>query len=130
MGRKTYESIGRPLPGREMIVVSRNPEYQADGCVMMPSLEQALEFVKQRGDSEVFVIGGGDIFRQALPRADRIYLTLVDTESEADTHFPDLNPEEWIEIESERVPSFKGDDYGYVFKVLHRKPDANGVVNQ
>lgn len=127
MGRKTYESIGRPLPGREMIVISRNPAYQASGCTIMPSLDEALDFAHKRGDHEVFVIGGGEMFRQALPRADRIYLTLVDAETVADTYFPELNMDEWNIIESRQVPQSPGDDFGYIYCILDRKTSSGAI---
>lgn len=123
MGRKTYESIGRPLPGREMIVISRNPAFQASGCIVLRSLDEALEFTRKRCDAEVFIIGGGDIFRQALPLADRIYLTLVDAETAADTYFPDIKMDEWNVIDTWQVSNSPGDDYGYVYQVLEKKSD-------
>ena len=85
MGRKTWESIGRALPGRQNLVVSRNPEFRADGCEITQSLEAAVR--QARGD-EVMVIGGGQLYVQALPVADRMVLTLVDCEPDADTWFP------------------------------------------
>lgn len=129
MGRKTYESIGRPLPGREMIVISRNPAFRASGCMVMRSLDKALEFTRKQGDTEVFIIGGGEIFRQALPRADHIYLTLVDAETAADTYFPEINTDEWNVVESRQVPKSPGDDYGYLYQVLERKTKSLADTN-
>ena len=120
MGRKTYESIGRPLPGREMIIISRNPDYQVSGCLVLSSLEQALEYTQNNGEKEVYVIGGGEVFRQALPRADRIYLTRINADTPADTYFPQLDDDEWREIESQRYVSSLGDDYDYIYIVLER----------
>lgn len=125
MGRKTYEAIGRPLPGREMIVLSRDPAFQAIGCLVMHSLTEALDFTQKRGDKEVFIIGGGEIFHQALPRADRIYLTLVDAEIVADTYFPEFNLAEWNVIESRQLPKSPGDDFGYLYCVLDRKTNSH-----
>lgn len=93
MGRKTWESIGRPLPGRTSIVVTRNRSYAAAGAQVVDSLRSAL--LLAHSDSEAFVIGGAEIYREALPLADRIYLTEVDAEYPGDTFFPALNPEEW-----------------------------------
>ena len=92
MGRLTYESIGRPLPGRTNIVVTRNHEYQAEGCVLCHSLEDAVK-VAEHEDDDVFVIGGGQIYEQALPIADRLYLTLVsdDAPKQCDVYFPDYS---------------------------------------
>ena len=91
MGRKTYESIGRPLPGRTSIVITRQPDFGPEGVVVVDSLERALQAAREL-DSEVFVIGGGEIYAQALSRADRVYLTKVLAEfPQADTFFPELS---------------------------------------
>lgn len=100
MGRKTYESIGRPLPGRLNIVVTRSPGFRAPGCTVVDSLEAAY---RAAGDaSEVFVIGGAQIYEAAFPTADRIYLTEVDAEIEGDTFFPRFDRSRWTETELER----------------------------
>jgi dihydrofolate reductase len=121
MGRKTYESIGRPLPGRTMIVLSRNPGYQPVGCLPAGSLDEGLEIARHRGEDEVFVIGGGDVFTQALPIADRIYLTLVHGRVEADTYFPEFDPEDWAEVESVGHPADEDHVFPFTFKVLERR---------
>ena len=95
MGRKTWESIGRALPGRQNIVVTRNREYCAEGCLVVRSLPRAIE--RAEGD-EIMVIGGGQLYRQALPVANRMVLTLVDCTPAADTWFPEWNENEWSEI--------------------------------
>lgn len=87
MGRKTFESIGRPLPGRRNIVITRNAAYEAEGIELAPSLEAALALV--RDVEEIMVIGGEQIFTQALPLADKLYITLIDHEFVGDTYFPD-----------------------------------------
>lgn len=97
MGRKTWESIGRVLPGRQNIVVSRNPEYRAEGCDVVKSLQGGVEVA--RGD-EVMIIGGGQLYTEALPHADSMVLTLVDCEPEADTWFPEWVAGDWIESSS------------------------------
>ena len=89
MGRKTYESIGHPLPGRDNIVVTRNEDYQVEGVIVTHSLEEAIEKAKSLDDEEVFIIGGGQIYEQAIPIAQKLYLTLIDTEKEADVFFPE-----------------------------------------
>lgn len=94
MGRKTWESIGRVLPGRQNIVVTRNPEYVAEGCDVTGSLAEA---VARASGMEVMVIGGGQLYAEALPHSDRMVLTMVDCEPEADTWFPDWSAEEWVE---------------------------------
>lgn len=92
MGRKTYESIGRPLPNRTNIVITRNPDFKPEGVLVVSSLEEALGVAKEKDSSEIFVIGGGEIYKQALPFVDRLYLTIVYDEPEADTFFPDYSP--------------------------------------
>ncbi|PIR97742.1 MAG: hypothetical protein COT89_03130 [Candidatus Colwellbacteria bacterium CG10_big_fil_rev_8_21_14_0_10_42_22] len=91
MGRKTYESIGRPLPGRTNIVVSKNKGFKAEGCLIFGSLEEAIDEAKRLDIDEIFIIGGGEIYKQTLPLADKLYLTLVEDEMEADTYFPDYS---------------------------------------
>jgi len=98
MGRKTFESIGRPLPKRTNIIITRDQNYHAEGCIVATSLEEAISISKKfppspyegEGRGEVFIIGGGEIYRQALPLTDRLYLTIVEDEPEADTFFPDF----------------------------------------
>ena len=91
MGRKTYESIGRPLPGRKTIIVTRQPDYRAKGCLVTLDLQSALDLAE--GTDEVFICGGGELYRQALPLANRVYLTVVHKEFDGDTFFPELSPE-------------------------------------
>jgi len=91
MGRKTFESIGRPLPNRTNIVVTRDADYKAEGTVVVDSIEKAIETAKSKDEEEIFVIGGGQIYQQALPFADRLYLTVVDVQADADTFFPDYS---------------------------------------
>lgn len=119
MGRLTYESIGRPLPGRQNIVITRRPGFAAEGCDVVACPADAL---RAAGDAEeVIVIGGGEIYRQFLRRADRIYLTRVDAEIEGDTFFPQLDPDEWAVISSESFPADQGREYDYAFEVLERR---------
>ena len=90
MGRKTYESIGRPLPGRTTIIMSRNPEYKANGCKVVGTFELAVSIAEDGGDSELFICGGEEIYKKLLPEADRFYISSVDFNGEADAFFPDL----------------------------------------
>jgi dihydrofolate reductase len=92
MGRKTREAIGMALPGRQNIVVSRNPQFSAKGCDTATSLLKAIEIANA---AEVMIIGGGDLYRQAMPLASRMFLTVVDCEPEADTWFPEWSVDEW-----------------------------------
>ena len=101
MGRKTHESIGRLLPGRTTIVISRNPGWTIDGAHVVSSLRDARALAAS--DPEPFIIGGGQIYREALPFVDRIYLTRIETEIEdGDTFFPDIDFAEWTQVESTR----------------------------
>lgn len=120
MGRKTYESIGRALPGRTMIVISRRKYYQPEGVLMVGSLDQGLELAETRGEVQAFVIGGGEIFTQALPIADRIYLTVVQTVAECDVYFPEIDMGEWRVSTEISVPMEEKDDYPSNFKILDR----------
>lgn len=120
MGRKTYESIRRPLPGRMMIVVTRNPAYHPEGCLVAESLDMALRLAKERGETEVLVSGGGEIYAQALPLADRIYLTTVHAHVPADVFFPELNGQAWREAKAEFFPAGDKDSYPTTFRILDR----------
>lgn len=100
MGRKTCESIGRPLSGRTVIVLTKDKDFEAPGHLSAHSLTEAFHLAEKRGEKEVFVVGGASVFRQALPLADRLYLTLVHTKVKADTYFPDFNLGSW-KLESE-----------------------------
>ncbi|MEX2454305.1 MAG: dihydrofolate reductase [Rhodospirillaceae bacterium] len=124
MGRKTYESIGRPLPGRANIVVTRSRDFAPDGVEVAHDLEAALDraaaLAEAAGVDEVFVIGGGVLYAAALPRAGRIYLTEVHADIEGDVHFPALDPAEWREISRERHPAGARDDHPHSFVVLDR----------
>lgn len=91
MGRKTYESLGRPLPKRLNVVISRDPNYKAEGCHTFTNVESAIAFCKTQAEwgSEIFIVGGGEIYKQTLPIADRLYLTLIDKEFSGDAGYPD-----------------------------------------
>ena len=120
MGRKTWESLPekfRPLPGRLNIVVSRNPQYHAAGAVLSASLEDALQQAARLvpGAAEVFVIGGAELYRQALPLADRLYLTEIDADFVGDTFFPTLNPAQWQETGRQTVLPASGANGGRTF---------------
>ncbi len=119
MGRKTWESIGRLLPGRTTVIVTRQKDYAVAGAVVKNSLDQAL--IACGGDNEVFVIGGGELYRAALPIAQRIYLTTVDAEPEGDTRMPEFDTAEWREISTESFAADEKHAYGYRFSVLERR---------
>ena len=122
MGRKTYDSIDRSLPGRTTIVVTRKPGFEVQDGFVVHTLEDAFNLARERGEDEVFVIGGADIFSQAISMADRIYLTRVHTSGEADVFFPPFNPLEWTSVESARVGADQNNQHPYTFITLNRKP--------
>jgi dihydrofolate reductase len=102
MGRKTYDSIGKPLPGRPNLVITRDPAFHAEGVEVFRDIDAALDRAQalagESGAEEVMVIGGGQIFEKTLHLARRVYLTVVHARPEGDTHFPDLDPAEWEEV--------------------------------
>lgn len=118
MGRRTHESIGRVLPGRRNIVLSRDADYRAPGCDVYPSLEAALASIAP--SVEAMVIGGAAVYREALPRAQRIYLTEVDAELSGDVRFPALADEQWREVSAEHGCRDDRNAYDYCFRVLER----------
>jgi dihydrofolate reductase len=124
MGRKTFESIGKPLPGRTMIVVSRDPEYRPADCLTAHSVEEALDVAASAGEGEAFIGGGAEIYRSALPMADRIYLTEVEAEVGTDTFFPEFDRSRWRETKAGAQPADEKNQFATVFRVLEReKPE-------
>ncbi len=121
MGRKCYESIGRPLPKRTNVVVTRNPFFIATGCLVTHNVAEAVQLAEANGEEEVFIIGGGQIYEIALPHVDRIYLTEVDLEVEGDIFFPEIDPQNWNLIEETKHKADEKNEYDYTFKVLERK---------
>ena len=118
MGRKTHESIGRPLPGRINLVISKNLAYRAVDCQVFNSIEQALSFSNQY--PELFVIGGASLYQRLLPKADKLYLTQIDQSFEGDTFFPVINQAEWRKINQETVEDDPSVDFNYSFIELDR----------
>lgn len=114
MGRKTFESIGKSLPNRENIVITSDSSYSRPGIIAVHSLEEALERYA-RGDQEIFVIGGGRVYEEALPYADRLYITRVDASLPADTFFPPIDTRKWKEISNEHHEPDEKNNYGYTF---------------
>lgn len=111
MGRRTYESIGRPLPGRTTVVVTRQPDWSADGVIVVGSVDDALAIPD---DDEAFVVGGAEIYRQTLDAADVLEITLIDERPAGDTYFPEVDWEDWEEVERE-------DHDGFSFVTFHRR---------
>ena len=119
MGRKTYDSIGRPLPKRTNVVITRDANLTIEGCTVVHSLEEAVSMFDSA--EEVFVIGGAQIYAQALPLAERIYLTVVGKEYDGDTSFPDIDYAEWIELSREDYDRGEEFEYPFSFITLERK---------
>jgi len=105
MGRRTFDSVGKPLPNRRNIIITRNTDFKVDGCEVVTSLEAALALLNPQDEN--FIVGGEEIYRQALPLADRVYLTRIDHEFEGDRHFPDLGPEWQLLEESDGIVDAK-----------------------
>lgn len=120
MGRKTYESIGKPLPGRTSVVVTRNANYAQPGVVVVNSLEAAISACGE--DAEIFVIGGAELYRQAIDLADRIYLTEIDADISGDAHFTEFDRKLWQETERVSHAPDEKNLYHYHFLVFDRKP--------
>ncbi|MFQ2149489.1 type 3 dihydrofolate reductase [Aeromonas jandaei] len=121
MGRKTFESIGRPLPGRRNLVISRNPDYQADGIEVVGSVEAALALLADNEVAEVMVIGGGHLYAELLPKADCLYLTRIELEVEGDTRFPAFADEQWQCVERETHQADEKNPHPYRFETWLRK---------
>lgn len=112
MGRKTYESLGRLLPGRTTVIVSRNRNYAVPGALIVESLQQALAVC--RHEQEIFIIGGAELYKEALPMADRLYLTEIDADFEGDAYFPDFAPGRWREVSRQPHVGASGLPFSYV----------------
>ncbi|MDD2863182.1 MAG: dihydrofolate reductase [Methylococcales bacterium] len=120
MGRKTFESIGKPLDGRTNLILSKNANYQQQGCLVFQSLESALNEAKKYGE-EVFIIGGATLYEIALPLAKRLYLTDIQAEFEGDTFFPKFDVTDWDEIACEQIDNDEKVDFSYRFLTLEKK---------
>lgn len=118
MGRRTFDSIGRPLPDRTSIVLTRDPGFRCDGCLVARSTDEALALA---GDApEIIVFGGAGVFKDFLPRADRIYLTEVETEVAGDTYFPPLDPRQWREVDRRPHPADARHPFAFSWVTLER----------
>jgi len=124
MGRATWDSIGRALPGRRSIVLTRQTGFDAPGAEVVGSVDEALAAA---GDvDEVMIIGGGEIYRQFLPMTDRIYMTRLEAEIEGDTRFPELDMAQWQVVSAEEYPAVADREFGFTIEVLDRSPDSTG----
>ena len=122
MGRKTYESIGKPLPGRENIIVTRNQNYSQEGCTVIHTIDELLKLSEEKKE-EICVIGGAEIFKATFPYADRLYITKINDEFEGDTFFPDFKEVDWKIISQEKGPKDEKNPYDYSFNIYERNRD-------
>ncbi|PWS26087.1 dihydrofolate reductase [Pedobacter yonginense] len=120
MGRKTFDSVGRPLPNRRNIVITRDASLKIDGVEVVNSLNEALN-ITQSEEKPVFIIGGAEIYHQALPKTNMLYLTTIHETFDADTFFPVINRNEWDTVSSETHLADEKNKYDYTFEVLKRK---------
>jgi len=118
MGRKTFESIGKPLPGRLNIVITRSTSFSREGCIVVDSLNKVKELIKNK---EAFIIGGAEIYRAFLPIADKLYITVIDKTFEADTFFPEIDYSKWELVSSELGVKDEKNPLDYTFFVYQRK---------
>jgi dihydrofolate reductase len=119
MGRKTFDSIGKPLPGRTTVVVTRNPELQIDGCIVVNSLQEALDACT--GDEQAFIVGGAELYAQALPLTQMLYVTEIQMDVAGDAHFPAFDRSEWAEEARDRHSQQEPQPLQYDFVTYRRK---------
>lgn len=125
MGRKTFEATKKPLPGRTSIVITRNKDYKAEGCIVVHTLDEAIKLGIENKQEEVFILGGGEIYKQAMDVADKIYLTEIKESFEGDTTFPKINYDIWKEVKREEFEPDEKNPHPYAFVELVRKKDTN-----
>jgi dihydrofolate reductase len=118
-GRKTFESFGKPLPNRTTVIITRNKNYKAEGCIVVNSLQEALDIAIN--EKEVFIIGGGEVYKQAMTIADRIYLTKVHQSFEGDTFFPEINMKDWNELSRQDFEPDEKNKYPFSTLILERR---------
>lgn len=118
MGRKTHESIGRPLPGRENIIITRDESYKAEGCTVIHNIDDLIVFCKAQ--DEIMIMGGAEIYRQTLSKADKLYLTEVHAEVDGNIVFPKLEKSEWEEVTRENHSADEKNEYDYSFVILEK----------
>ncbi len=121
MGRKCYQSIGRPLPNRTNIVLTRDPYFMSSNILVAHSIEEGLQIAHDNGESECFIIGGGKIYDQSRSLWDKVYLTEVEVEVDGDVYFDKLDPLDWNQLSEEKHLKDAKNDFDYTFKVFTRK---------
>jgi dihydrofolate reductase len=120
MGRKTHESIGRLLPGRENIIITRNKEFLCDGCTVIHSIDEFIDYCQGK-EEEVFVIGGAEIFKELIPVVDRLYVTMIYDYFDGDTYFPEFSLEDFKLVLQEKGIRDEKNPYDYEFLIYHRQ---------
>ncbi|MEM7158498.1 MAG: dihydrofolate reductase [Myxococcota bacterium] len=121
MGRKTWDSIGRALPGRTTVVLTRNPQFEAPGCAVAHDLDAAVDLARAAGDTEAFVAGGAGVYAAALPRADRLYITQVEATVPGDVSFPSYDPAQWSEVARQEHPADEKHRWPFVISTFDRR---------
>ena len=121
MGRKTYESIGKPLPGRTSIIVTRSASYQAEGCLVAHSVPEALSLAESRGEDEVFFFGGSQIYVEGFPYTDRIYLTHIQSEFKVDAYFPNFDQSLWKETHTDFFPADQENHFPFCYLIYDKR---------
>ncbi len=121
MGRKTFESLGKPLSNRINYVITRNKSYDQEGVIVVYDIEEAIEKARLKGADELFILGGGEIYRQSLALADRLVITEVKTTVEGDTYFPEFEKSDWKEVSRDEHPSDDRHAYDYAFVIYEKQ---------
>jgi len=121
MGRKNYEANGRALAGRVNIVITRNMHYKAPGCIVVHSIPEALAYAEKHREQEAFIVGGGTIYAATLDMTGRIYLTIIDTEVEGDTYYPELNKDQWQIVSEDFHSANEQNPYDHTFIIYERR---------
>ncbi len=121
MGRKSLESLGKPLQGRKNIVVTRNKDWKQEGTEVARSINEAIDLAKETGVNEIFIIGGAEIFKEAMPVANRIYLTRIHHHFDGDAYFPEVSDAEWTLVQSRFCDADEKNQYPHTFQVWERK---------
>jgi dihydrofolate reductase len=128
MGRKTFDSVKKPLTGRTNIIITRDRSWQAEGVIVVPSLEEALSESAKTDALETFIVGGGEIYRQSMPMVHRLYITRVHAEFDGDTFFPEIDMQEWNLVSNKHFDTDERHAYPYSFQLFVRKTLADGTL--
>ena len=120
MGRKNFDSIGKPLPKRTSLIVSRNPNYKVEGCYTFTSIEDAINFAEENGEEELFIIGGGQIYAETMDKIDKIYISRVKTIKPADVFYPEIDMNNWKKTHSEFFEKDEKNPFDFEFMIFER----------